>query len=321
MIEGVGIWVLRFPTPGCLEALLVRRATYPYRGEWFAVDGVLESHESPETAARRELAEETSLTPRLLLKDGASPTRIATVRGVVRLHGFVAFVGPESRPTLNSEHTDSAWYGIETALELVPLPSQRATLRRAIERIEAHDADGILEGTSAEQVEHPGGNLRDHLERTAELLADFDSHPALCTAGLLHAAYGTDGFAQALLPLADRPLLEGLVGEEAERLVYLYAACDRRCFYESLLDGRTDYRDRFCGTRRSLSPGEVRDLVELTFANELDLAHHDKSFRTRHGAVLVPLFRRCQRWASGRAYLCFSKTFEVDGPFREGPAT
>lgn len=311
MIEGVGSWVLRFPVPGRLEALLVRRATEPYYGEWFTVDGGIEDNESPETAALRELKEETSLVPRLLLSDTASPVRIETVRGDVWLHGFYAFVSAESNIRLNAEHSEWRWSSIESALRLVALPSQRDSLRRAVKRIEGRITDGILEATGAEQIDHPGGILHDHLNRTARLLAEFGSRPDLCSAGLLHAAYGTDGFAEALFPIPDRPILWELMGREAEQIVYLYGACDRRYFYASLLKGETKYRDRLSGRCRVLTTAETCDLVELTFANELDLARHDAGFREQHAASLVPLFQACREWASQPAYDCFTETFGI----------
>jgi hypothetical protein len=46
-------------------------------------------------------------------------------------------------------------------------------------------------------------------------------------AGLAHAVYGTDGFDLVLLDPADRTTLRNLIGASAERLVYLYGACDR----------------------------------------------------------------------------------------------
>lgn len=81
-----------------------------------------------------------------------------------------------------------------------------------------------LRELGAQDVAHPGGTLLLHLERVRGLLASWGARPALQRAGLCHAFYGTDGFPTALLPLARRAELAEVIGEEAESLVYLYAA-------------------------------------------------------------------------------------------------
>lgn len=312
MIEGVGTWVLRSAAEGDVEALLLRRATEPYRGEWFTVDGTLGRGESPREAALRELVEETTLVPTLLLRDPDAPLCLSTVRGQVWLHCFVAFVPAHAEVILNEEHSNWRWASVEQALEAVPLPSQRTSLERAVRRFRARSTDGLLEALGAERIGHPGGNLQDHLERTAALLDRFGARPALRSAGLLHAIYGTDGFPRALVDPADRSVVRALVGDETERIIYRYAACDRAHLYRSLMRGQCDYRDRLDGTQRTLPRVDVRDLVELTFANELDLCRSDESLRHELESELVPLFLRCEEFASSSAFAVFLDTFGVD---------
>jgi 8-oxo-dGTP pyrophosphatase MutT (NUDIX family) len=309
MIAGVGSWVLRLAATGSLEALLVRRALPPYRGAWFTVDGLLGPGELPRDAALRELREETALEATLLLRDVDTPTRVVTCRGAVWLHGFVAFVPAGAPVTLNMDHSGHRWLGVQQALAAVPLESQRSALERALRSIASPSPEHLVEALDAARIAHPGGNLRDHLRRTAALVRQFGARPALQAAGWLHASYGTDGFEERLVDPDDRGPLRVLAGEEVERLVYLYAACDRAIFYASLARGRQDYRDRFDGTRTTLSPGDARDLVELTFANELDLCRHDASLRRALEGELVPLFERCHGLASEAAYHCFLDTF------------
>lgn len=134
MITGVGIVVLRPRQDASFEVLLVRRATEPYRNEWFTVDGRLEPGESPREGALRELAEETALRPTLLARNDGASNLVSTVRGVVRIHGFVAYVVADSQVVLNAEHTEAGWFGLDDAVELLPLESQRAALRRAWSR-------------------------------------------------------------------------------------------------------------------------------------------------------------------------------------------
>ncbi|MEV0183955.1 DUF6817 domain-containing protein [Streptomyces sp. NPDC050625] len=149
-----------------------------------------------------------------------------------------------------------------------------------------------LRQLGADTLAHPGGTLLAHLDRVRERLAVWGARPALRLAGLCHAAYGTDGFPSALLPLDRRPELRTVIGTEAEAIVYFYASCDRRATYPTLTDHNSPFRDRFThGTLRP-APGLLRDFAELTAANELDLARHDPAFRAKHGLDLLALFTR-----------------------------
>ncbi|MFJ2400246.1 DUF6817 domain-containing protein [Streptomyces xanthochromogenes] len=150
----------------------------------------------------------------------------------------------------------------------------------------------MLEAAGAAKIEHPGGTLAAHLGRTSDLLAAWGARPALVSAGLCHAFYGTDGFAVALLGLGRRDELVEAIGAEAEALVYFYASCDRGASYSQLADSEGVFVDRFTGTH--LRPGlpARRDFAELTAANELDLATVSPDFHARHGSGLHALFAR-----------------------------
>ncbi|MFG2298956.1 DUF6817 domain-containing protein [Streptomyces sp. NPDC048603] len=156
----------------------------------------------------------------------------------------------------------------------------------------ADRAVALLRGCGAETLPHPGGTLLAHLERVRTRLAGWDARPALQLAGLCHAFYGTDGFPTALLPPDARPRLVAAVGAEAEAIVYLYAACDRRATYPSLDRADGAVLDRFTGRPVVPGPQLRRDLAELSAANELDLAATDPAFRDRHGPALLTLFTR-----------------------------
>ncbi|MGW1952259.1 DUF6817 domain-containing protein [Streptomyces sp. NPDC001920] len=152
-------------------------------------------------------------------------------------------------------------------------------------------ARSLLEDLGAASVPHPGGTLLAHLCRVRSRLAGWNARPALRLAGLCHAFYGTDGFPAVLLPLDRRGELAGIVGAEAESIVYFYAACDRAATYPALADPGGGFRDRFTGRSHTPDSRLRHDLAELTAANELDLADHDPAFRRRHGADLLALFR------------------------------
>ncbi|MGW2273507.1 DUF6817 domain-containing protein [Streptomyces yangpuensis] len=149
-----------------------------------------------------------------------------------------------------------------------------------------------LRELGAQEVPHPGGTLLLHLERVRDLLASWGAGPALQRAGLCHAFYGTDGFPTALLPLARRPDLAEVIGDEAESIVYLYAACDRAATYATLHRAEAVCRDRFTGRVHLPTDRARRALAELSAANELDLARIDPVFRETWGGDLRSLFGR-----------------------------
>jgi hypothetical protein len=159
------------------------------------------------------------------------------------------------------------------------------------------DLDGavrFLEEHGAAQIEHPGGTLLAHLRRTARQLAEWEAADDLVLAGLCHATYGTDGFPQPLIEWTERQDLRDVIGPEAEGIVYFYASCDRGFFYPQL-DRRDPlaFRDRVTGEERPPSAHELRDFMELTFANELDIVNQSPTFAAEHGPGIARLFARC----------------------------
>ncbi|MFJ9343017.1 DUF6817 domain-containing protein [Streptomyces sp. NPDC101733] len=156
-------------------------------------------------------------------------------------------------------------------------------------------AIALLKEWGAETTKHSGGTLLTHLLRVEALLAAWGARPALQTAALCHAFYGTDGLPLILLELSERARLAEAIGTEAEELVYFYASCDRKASYPSLAaqdEASVTFRDRFTGEEFTPSLRQRRDFAELTVANELDLAKVNASFRERNGAHLLELFTR-----------------------------
>ena len=132
----------------------------------------------------------------------------------------------------------------------------------------------LLKLRGAAEIEHPGGTLLGHLQRVAAKLKSYGAPAPLQAAGLMHAAYSTDGFDTALLTLDERPLLESVIGADAEELVYRYGATDRVPFYRQLGQPLVVWTDRFTRSGITLDPADVAPLVELTVANELDVLEH-----------------------------------------------
>lgn len=153
---------------------------------------------------------------------------------------------------------------------------------------------GFLRDHGAAHVEHPGGTLLEHLERVAGTLAAWGADRDVRAAGLCHATYGTDGFGTALLDVSRRGELRACIGERAERLVYLYGSLDRAVVYPRLGEPSVAVRDRFTGREHLPSEEDIRAVVEITAANELDVVEHNAELARRYGPQLRALFERAR---------------------------
>ena len=160
----------------------------------------------------------------------------------------------------------------------------------------------LLALRGAAGISHPGGTLLAHLQRVHALLAQWGARPAVQLAGLYHAFYGTNGFATALGSRGRRDELAAITGEEAERLVYFYASCDRRFSYPRLAERAGPFKDRFTGTVLRPPLSLRRDFAELTAANELDIAAVSPDFRAQTGPGLLRLFTSWKNLLSGPAW-------------------
>ncbi|MEV5968980.1 DUF6817 domain-containing protein [Streptomyces sp. NPDC051921] len=177
-------------------------------------------------------------------------------------------------------------------------------------------ARALLVTCGAAALDHPGGTLLAHLDRVETRLAAWNARPDLRLAGLCHAFYGTDGFAESLLPLDRRAELAAAIGPEAEQLVHLYASCDRKFTYPHLPARDAPFRDRFTGATFTPGPARLADFAEITAANELDLAAVNPEFRSRHGGPLLSLFTRWRPLLSERAFADVRGVLAPGGPER-----
>jgi len=142
----------------------------------------------------------------------------------------------------------------------------------------------FLRSRAADTMPHLNGTLLDHLLGTERLLRSWGSPEELCLAGLCHAAYGTEGFAPFLVSWSDRGLMagalrdagaagNGALGAVVEETVYFYGSCDRSVLYPQLGGhGPVTFRDRFLDATFEPSAAQLRDFVDLTLANELEIA-------------------------------------------------
>jgi hypothetical protein len=160
----------------------------------------------------------------------------------------------------------------------------------------------FLRGHEAATTPHIFGDLLSHLVAVEGLVRLWGDSEMLALVALGHATYGTDGFEPSILPLDQRGVLAGVIGEEAEAMVYFYASCDRTAFYPQLLDAAATlrslrFRDRFTGGEVAPSAQLVRLFVDLTYANEVELALSSPG-GPGEWTWLADFCRDTSRWAS-----------------------
>lgn len=99
--------------------------------------------------------------------------------------------------------------------------------------------DAALQAYIAQHVpavlEHTGAVAFDeHLRGVQAVLRHWGVQPHVATAGLLHSIYGTEGFQGFALPLSERPVLQDLIGKEAEFLCWVFCMVDRWTFDQTV---------------------------------------------------------------------------------------
>ena len=83
----------------------------------------------------------------------------------------------------------------------------------------------FLKKLGTEDTEHSGGTLLDHLIGVSNILEEMGAPQHVQDAGLFHSIYATAIFHQQTT--ADRGVIKSVIGEKAERLVYLFCILGR----------------------------------------------------------------------------------------------
>lgn len=173
------------------------------------------------------------------------------------------------------------------------------------------DMGSLLLVRGADELEHAGGSLYVHLHRVAKRLTTLGASDTVVLAGLAHAAYGTDGFPTHLFDWQqERPVLEAVIGPEAELLVYRYGSCERETTWRDLAEHHT-VTDRFTGTSEELSVADLRDFIDLTIVNELDVLDHAPALAPKLRPFLQDQIPRWQSLASPTVLTEATRTLQL----------
>ena len=93
----------------------------------------------------------------------------------------------------------------------------------------------FLLANGADEVEHSGYTLMDHLEGVHRILTLAKCPEHVCAAGLYHSAYGTKVMHVVTIDHARRDEVKSRIGEPAERLAWAFCNLERPSLLESAL--------------------------------------------------------------------------------------
>lgn len=126
-VSGSIVYVLKKTAAG-VQVLFLHRSGGEYGQSWWPVAGTPKANESPVETARRELLEETGLSPDHWQEFGMD---IPNADGVRVLKAFVVWVADDAPIRLNYEHDDYRWLSAEEVVEIVP-PASRHYLEHLV---------------------------------------------------------------------------------------------------------------------------------------------------------------------------------------------
>jgi hypothetical protein len=118
-------------------------------------------------------------------------------------------------------------------------------------------------------IRHSGRDFYEHLTGVYGILKERGNPEYVCLAGLFHSIYGTNSFKKNAVPRteAGRALVQGLIGREAEVLVFLFCTSNRP--------------QAFINNTGGWDAPVLRDLLEIEYANLLEQGADGKAVMRR----------------------------------------
>ena len=121
-----------------------------------------------------------------------------------------------------------------------------------------------LRAAGADSKKHSARTLLVHLERTFRILDASGQPEHVCFAGLMHSVYGTSIFKSPTIPSSDREKVKELIGEKAERLVWMFCQLDRPEALKKFTEG-----ERLLALKNGTEFWDLSDQDDYLAANEL----------------------------------------------------
>ncbi len=123
----------------------------------------------------------------------------------------------------------------------------------------------------AGDLPHSGRSLTEHLVGTHDLLQQWGNPEPVCLAGLFHSIYGTEIYQHRAVSIAQRTLIAGLIGSEAEKLAYAFSVTRRpKAFLANAGKESTVLYDHQTGGSVTITRDEMNKLLEIEAANLIE---------------------------------------------------
>jgi 8-oxo-dGTP pyrophosphatase MutT (NUDIX family) len=139
----VDVYLIDPTRPGWQVLLLRRGMGTRCTGAWEGVHGRIEDGEAPESAALREVQEETGLRIERLYNVTCQPFYLHRLQTVQVAVVFAAFVAAAQSPVLAEEHDAAEWLPYDEAIARVIWPRSRHALRDIRDLLSGGDAGPV----------------------------------------------------------------------------------------------------------------------------------------------------------------------------------
>jgi len=123
----------------------------------------------------------------------------------------------------------------------------------------------------AHEVRHTGSVFTSHLTGVYDYLKQWNCPEHVMVAGLFHSIYGSEAFTRFSVDLTRRDEVRKVIGDEAERLVYIFSAAGWPSFQAAVMTNNIRHlRDRFSNTPLVVTRPEFDNLLWVHLANVLE---------------------------------------------------